>query len=209
MTQDGGWEVVPLAQTHDTKKKEKKFAWVVTNAFKIQIRDLILPVMKTQGEKCLTCNKKKEEESAVSQTCWCEQSVCGCGSQTRIRASLPDGFEREVNPRLRASARVIDGSACPRITTQHNRDAGTHLEISLAVPLCTCGRPTRSFICAIRTGLRIRFKVCLQCRHLVSALSALASRLFGIFAPPHLPSTFTMHRPSRCQYYSSYLKAAL
>lgn len=122
--------------------------------------------------------------------------MCGCGSQTRIRASLPDGFEREVNPRLRASGRVIDGSACPRITTQHNRDAGTHLEISLAVPLCTCGRPTRSFICAIRTGLRIRFKVCLQCRHLVSALSALASRLFGIFAPPP-PSLYLHNAPSQ------------
>lgn len=35
-------------------------------------------------------------------------------------AARPDGFEREENPRLRPSARVIDASPCPRITTQHN-----------------------------------------------------------------------------------------
>lgn len=146
----------------------------------------VLPVMK------------KEEESAVSQeetqTCRCKQSVCvcGCGSETRKRAALPDGFERKVNPRLRASARVIDGSACPRITTQHNRDAGTHLEISLALPLYTCGHPTRSFTCVIRTWFGIRFKVCLTCHHLASAL---ASRLFGIFCPP--PSLHFCNAPSQ------------
>lgn len=35
-------------------------------------------------------------------------------------AARPDGFERVENPRLRPSARVIDASPCPRITTQHN-----------------------------------------------------------------------------------------
>lgn len=79
----------------------------------------------------------------------CKQ--CVCVAAARKRAVLPDGFEREVNPRLRSSGRVIDGSACPRITTQHNWDAGTHLEITLPVPPHICGRPTRSFTCVIRT----------------------------------------------------------
>lgn len=98
----------------------------------------------------------------------------------------------------------------PAPVSKHNTTgmAGTHLEITLAVPLYTCGRPTRSFTCVIRMWFWIGLKVCFLCRNLVSTLTALASRLFGTFAPHH-PSTFTMHRPSRCQYYSSYLKAAL
>lgn len=70
--------------------------------------------------------KKEEGESAINreepQTCWCKQRECVTATQKLEKggAARPDGFEREENPRLRPSARVIDASPCPHITTQHN-----------------------------------------------------------------------------------------
>lgn len=58
MTQDGGrgGTDTPLLDTNTQLKKRHLHELLQK---KTLIRDLILPVTKTQGEKCLTCNEKR------------------------------------------------------------------------------------------------------------------------------------------------------
>lgn len=171
------------SEVKEKAHNKKEDAWAVTKKSSYQGFDLTGD--ENTGRLCLTCNEKKEKVQLTKRKCRHVEvnRVCVTAAQKLEKGGArPDGFEQKENPRLRPSARVIDASPCPRITTQHNatRMSGRILK---SVWRCLCA-PVGAWPAVSGTW----FWICLKAVTPVPVLSALARRLFEISAPlPAVP----------------------